>query len=108
MISRININAIKDNLVRTALARLDQVLRGYDLGYFKTYRVNLALSAAAYPATLLIGHSLGQAPTDFIQTYVKGGTATWNIDAFTPTQLSVTISAALTVRGFAGIYRSDQ
>lgn len=104
---RLNLAHVSDNLIRVAFEKIQTMLQAYTLGYFQCYRVNLSLSAASYPATLLIGHSLGQKPTDFIQTYVSGGTATWNIDSFTATQLSVTISAALTVRGFAGIYRSD-
>lgn len=63
-----------------------------------------ALEAAVYPATLNVFHGLDFIPADVIQTSFLGGTVTWNYSLFTRTYVSVTISAAVTVRFYLGRY----
>lgn len=69
---------------------------------FEFYEWDLA--AGSYPATLTVTHRLGYVPRDVVVTSTIGGTATFNMDQFTRTTVSVTVSAATVVRAFLGTH----
>lgn len=68
--------------------------------------VTKTLTAGTYPATLTFPHGFPFIPKDVLPLSVspQTATATWNTDDFDRTNLSVTISAALTVRAYVGRY----
>lgn len=98
------LDGIDDPKVQENLRRVSDFLRECPLlkGDFSFYE--LSLSAPTYPATVRYPHSLGYVPKDVLVTSSTGGTVTWNYASFTRTHLSVTISAAATVRCFLGSY----
>jgi hypothetical protein len=65
--------------------------------------MEIAFTAAG---TFKVAHGLGFMPLDVVQSSLKGtGAVTWNYASFDKTNLSVTTTAACTVRAFIGAYR---
>ena len=100
---------ILDEKIRENFRRLLAFFRddGWQKGNFKFMELTLASDVAVgYTATLEVTHRLGFVPKDVVTTSVVPSTetATWNYESFTRTTLSVTISAAVTVRAYVGRY----
>jgi hypothetical protein len=98
-------NEIEDPKVQENFQRLEDFLRDFPLsnGVFKFFV--LALTAASYPATVRVPHTLGFAPKDVLQTSVIGsGSVTWVYSQFTKSELVLSISGPVTVRAFVGSY----
>lgn len=94
---------VLDKYIRENFQRLEDRANVdvFDLGRFKflTYAVGSASTAE-------LQHNLGFQPKDVIALSVSpdNTTVTWNTDDFTRTTLSVTVSAACTVRALVGRY----
>lgn len=71
--------------------------------------VEYQLTAATYPKTIELTHRLGFVPKDVLSLSVSPDSETvlWNTDSFTRTTLSVTVTAACTVRAYIGRYEES-
>ena len=100
---------ILDEKIRENFRRLLSFFKDdpWQKGNFKFMELTLASdTATGYPATMEVSHRLGFVPKDVVQTSVlpTSVTVTWNYASFTRTTLSVTISAAVTLRAYVGRY----
>lgn len=65
---------------------------------------------ATAAGTFLLAHGLKFIPLDAItisRTQLSTATVTWNFDAFTATQVSVTVSGPVRIRALVGTYKED-
>lgn len=105
---------IADRFVRENFSRVERYASSdvFSKGNFTFFELALASDkATGYPATKEVTHALGFVPKDVLQLAVTPDTTTgyqtvvtWNFEDFTSTTLSITISAACTVRAFIGRY----
>jgi hypothetical protein len=91
---------ITDKPTRDALEAIRDTYNASDLnlGPFKFFSLTIPDAVT----NLEVFHNLGYVPLDIIETRVTGGTVTWNYDSFTKDKLSLTTSAAVSIRFLAG------